>query len=99
METGGPTGVVDSDVDKNRGLTLMDCIHQLDELLKRCGPRIEFGQCRINGCKTKGCIRAAKASHPGIGGRRGMDRQQLDNPASQLTDDEIQFFYQITKGS
>ena len=99
METGGPAGVVDGNVNKNLGPAFMDGVHQFDELLQWGRPCVEFGQGRIDGGKTQRSVWTSKPSHAGICGRRGMDRKQLDDTASKFIYNEIEFFDQVAKGS
>ena len=72
-------------------------IHQFDELLQGRSLGVELGQGWINGGKAQGRIRASEPAHAGIGGRRGMDGKQLDDPASQVANDKIQFPDQVAK--
>jgi hypothetical protein len=61
----------------------------------RGGRGVEFGQGRINGGEAQGRVGAAEPAHAGIGGGRGVNGQQLDDPAPQLADDKIQFPDQV----
>ncbi len=98
MQPGGPSGVIDGNVDQDFGIALMNRVHQFDKLFQRGRMRIKFSQSRVNGGKTQSGVRAAKSSHAPIGCRRGVDWQQQKNAASQFANNKVEFSDQVSKG-
>ncbi len=99
MQTGGPAGVIDGNVDQDFGIALMDRVHQFDKLLQRRCVRIKFSQGGVNSGKAQSGVRTAESSHAPIGCRCGVDWQQQKNSASEFTDNKVELPNEIAKGS
>jgi hypothetical protein len=98
VQAGGPSGVVDGDIQNQFAFPGVDGVDQFEELLHGCGRRVEDRQGRVYSGKTQRRVRAAKTSHAGIGRGNPMDRQQLNQSAAEPIEDEIQVGDQIAKG-
>ena len=94
-----PSGMVDGDIEEDFTQSGVYGIHQLEELLQRCGFGIEYRQGRIDFGEAQGGIGAAEAPHATIGGGRRVDGQQLQPAAPQTAHDEIELTDQIAEGS
>ena len=77
----------------------VDRIGQFAKLLHDRCPFIEHRQRRVNRDKVTTGVRTAKAPHARVGGRRGINRQQVQNAATQRVHDMRQFSDQVTKGA
>ena len=98
VQAGGPTRVVDGDIQVEPGVALVDGVDQFDELLQRGGLGVELRQGRIDLGEAQGGIRAAEAAHAGVGRGGGVDGQKLQDAAAQFAHDEVQFADQIAEG-
>jgi hypothetical protein len=94
-----PARVIDHDVKKNPPVPAMHRVRQFAKLLDARRPLIELHQRRINRREIQAGIRTAKPTEPRKGRRRGIDRQQLQNPAAQRVKNMRQFRDQITEFS
>ena len=68
---------------KTRAAAAMDGVGQFAKLPDAVGPPVKFHQRRVDGGQVQARVRTAKAAEAGEGGGRGIDRQQLQNPAAQ----------------
>ena len=74
-QSGRPTGMVDSNIDDDSGVAVVDGIHNFEELLQGCRTGIEHRQRRVNGCETQRRVWTAETAHATVGGRCGVNGQ------------------------
>ena len=99
VEQGAPPRVVDHQIQDYFGLTPARFPCELAKLLHSGRPLIEFDQRGIYPRQIQRRVRAAETPEPREGGRRGIHRQQMNNPATEIVADMPQRSLEIPQGA
>ena len=92
-----PAGVVDDDVEEHARAQRMRVAGKFAKLVHAGGALVKFNQRRVNGRHVKRGIRAAETAEARIGRRRGMNRQQMDDAATELLNDVRQLAGEVAQ--
>ena len=84
---------------KTRAPSECAALSQLAKLVNAGGAFVKLDERGINGGQIERGIRAAETAEARIGRWRRMHRQQVDDAAAELVDDERQLFCQVTEFS
>ena len=95
MKVGTPPGVIGHEVNDHSRRAGMDGPGQLQKLIDGGGSLIKLHQGRIHRFQVLGGIGATESAEPGVGGRRWIDRQQMDDAAPKGIDNVRELFDEL----
>jgi hypothetical protein len=94
-----PAGVVDRHVEVDARIAPVHFVDEFLELVERRGLLVELGEGGIDIEQIHYGKGAAEAPHAGVGGRGGVDRQQLHDLAAQGADNKVEFLDEVAERS
>ena len=92
-----PAGVIDDDINNHPPAAQMRRVGQFAKLINARRAFVKNHQRRIHRHEIQRRVRTAKAPEPRERRRRGMHRQQMQNPAAEHIDDVRQALHQIAQ--
>ena len=94
-----PAGVVDDDVNEDARAERMRGVGEFAKLVNAGGALVELDERGIHGGQIQRGIRTAETAEARVGRRRRMHRQQMENAAAELVDDERQLAGEVAEFS